>query len=137
MEKKWKHLSNELLPIGEIVERYHHPRAGALVLFSGEVRNHHQGRSVSKIEYEAHEQMAEDSLAQICARAKEKWELHDAFCIHRLGPVEIGESSVVVITSSSHRPQAYEANRYIIDRLKEETPIWKHEFFEDGEKTWH
>jgi molybdopterin synthase catalytic subunit len=132
-----KHLTREVIAIGELVEKYHHPKAGALVLFSGEVRNHHEGRSVQRIEYEAHEELAEKMLADLCREAVEKFGLHAAHCIHRLGPVEIAESSVAVITSGSHRGETYEANRYIIDKLKVEVPIWKHEFFTEGDNVWH
>lgn len=131
------YITQSPLKIGEMVERYHRPEAGAIVLFSGDVRNHHQGRGVEYLEYESQVEMAQASIEQILNDAKTKWELHDAFAVHRIGRVLPGESSVVIITTSSHREEAYSANRYIIDRIKEETPIWKKEFFSGGSSVWH
>jgi molybdopterin synthase catalytic subunit len=126
------------LPINvpAIFSAIHDPKAGAVVLFSGEVRNHSHGKHVSHLEYEAYEPMAIKMIKDIVGEAKEKWELHQAICIHRTGSVAVGESAVLVITCSSHRENAYAANRYIIDRVKHEAPIWKKEFFEDGTFDW-
>lgn len=114
----------------------HHAKAGAIVLFSGEVRNHHEGESVDFLEYEAHEEMAAHSIHLILQEAQKKWPLHFAFAQHRIGKIDIMESAVVVVTSSSHRLEAYDANQYIIDRIKEETPIWKKEYFTSGGAKW-
>lgn len=119
-----------------LLAKTHHPRAGAVVLFSGEVRNHSHGREVTCLEYEAYVPMAEKMIMDIVYDTKQKWQLHEAICIHRIGRVEVCESAVVVITCSSHREQAYEANRYIIDRVKHEAPIWKKEYFADGTVGW-
>jgi molybdopterin synthase catalytic subunit len=80
--------------------------------------------------------MAEKMIAEILQAAEEKWPLNKAVCVHRAGKVDICGCAVVVITSSAHRSAAYEANRYIIDRVKYEAPIWKHEFFADGTSEW-
>lgn len=114
----------------------HDPKAGAVVLFSGEVRNHSHKKNVSHLEYEAYTPMARKAIREIVSDARGKWNLHQVVCIHRIGKVEIGESAVVVVTSSSHREDAYAANRYIIDRVKHEAPIWKKEYFEDGSYEW-
>ena len=114
----------------------HHPEAGAVVLFSGEVRNHNNGQDVTCLDYEAHEEMAEKMIAQIIADACQKWPLKVAVAQHRTGKVAIGEAAVVVITASAHRAEAYEANQYIIHRIKHEAPIWKCEYFADGTKAW-
>lgn len=119
-----------------LLQSAHHPKAGAVVLFSGEVRNHSHNKQVSHLEYEAHPPLAEKMIAEIVATAIEKYKLHDACCTHRIGKVEVCESAVAVITCSSHRSEAYAANRYIIDRVKHEAPIWKKEFFEDGSYEW-
>jgi len=132
----YTHLSKELLDLGKIFSALHHPAAGGIVLFSGEVRNHHQGRSVAFLEYEAHESMAEKMIGRILEEAKKKWELHLVFCKHRLGRVEISESAIVVLTATSHRREAYDANRWIVDRIKHEVPIWKKETFTDGTSDW-
>jgi molybdopterin synthase catalytic subunit len=114
----------------------HHPGAGAVVLFSGEVRESNQGRAVAFLEYEAAVPLAEKMIEEILAAAREKWGLHIALARHRVGRVDIGDTAVVVITASAHRSEAYAANRYIIDRIKHEAPIWKCERFADGTKEW-
>jgi molybdopterin synthase catalytic subunit len=130
------HLTKEQLDLGKIFSNFHHPAAGGIVLFSGEVRNHHQGRSVAFLEYEAYEPMAEKMITRILEEAKKKWELHLAFCMHRLGRLEISDSAIVVLTATSHRSEAFEANRWIVDRIKHEAPIWKKETFTDGTFDW-
>ena len=114
----------------------HHPGAGAVVLFSGEARNNSHGRTVTCLEYEAHESMANKMIAGILEEAKTKWDLKTVLACHRTGRVAIGETAVVVITAAAHRREAYAANQYIIDRIKSEAPIWKREYFEDGSTEW-
>jgi molybdopterin synthase catalytic subunit len=114
----------------------HHPAAGAVVLFSGEVRESNKGREVAFLEYEAQVPMAEKIIAEILVEARERWNLTVAIAQHRIGRVEIGETAVVVITASVHRSEAYVANRHIIDRIKHEAPIWKCEHYRDGTKEW-
>ena len=114
----------------------HHPGAGAVVLFSGEVRESNQGRAVAFLEYEAAVPLAGKMFGEILAAAREKWGLHVAVAQHRVGRVDIGDVAVVVITASAHRSEAYTANRYIIDRIKHEAPIWKCEHYADGTKEW-
>jgi molybdopterin synthase catalytic subunit len=114
----------------------HHPGAGAVVLFSGEVRISSQGRAVACLEYEAHVPLAEKMIREILATAKKEWELEIAVAHHRIGMLGIGDTAVVVITAGAHRREAYAANRYIIDRIKHEAPIWKCEHFADGTREW-
>jgi molybdopterin synthase catalytic subunit len=108
------------------------PSDGALCLFVGVVRDHHQGRAVSRLEYEAYEEMALAELAAIEREARRRWPLGDLRIVHRLGPLEIGEASVAVAVVSPHRAEAFEACRYAIDTLKQTAPIWKKEFYADG-----
>jgi molybdopterin synthase catalytic subunit len=122
--------------LSEVLSICHHPKAGAVVLFSGEVRNHNLSRPVKYLFYEAYVSMAEKMIREITEDAANKFNLHKAVCIHRIGKLEVGESAVVVVTASSHRKEAYEANKYIIDRVKHEAPIWKEEHFEDGTISW-
>lgn len=114
----------------------HHPQAGALVLFSGDVRDNNLGMAVDYLEYEAKESLAVKMIHEILDEARERWKLSIAVAQHRIGKVSVGESAVVVITASPHRREAYEANRYIIDRIKHEVPVWKCEYFKDGSKKW-
>jgi len=114
----------------------HHPGAGAVVLFSGEVRDNNRGRAVAFLEYEAYVPLAEKMIGEIVATAKAKWSLEIAIAQHRTGMVAVGDTAVVVITASAHRSEAYAANRYIIDRIKHEVPIWKCEHYADGSSEW-
>jgi len=126
------------LPIDlpSIISMGHHPMAGGMVLFSGEIRNHSLGKEVKFLEYEAYTPLAEKIIKEIISTAKERWKLHFALCIHRIGRLEIGESAVAVVTSHAHRGESYEANKYIIDRVKHEVPIWKNEFYTDNTSRW-
>jgi MoaE-MoaD fusion protein len=108
--------------------------AGGVVLFSGIVRDQTGGRRVKFLEYEAHGPMAYAKMREIAARVRERWpDLRRMAMAHRVGRLEIGESSVLIAVSSPHRGQAFEACRFAIDTLKETVPIWKKEYFEDGE----
>lgn len=124
------------IDLNKVMAAAHHAKAGAVVLFSGEVRNHNDGQEVDFLEYEAHEEMAARLIGEILEDAKGKWCLHYVYAQHRVGKVAISESAVVVVTSSSHRDEAYLANRYIIDRIKLEVPIWKKEYFSEGKEVW-
>ena len=130
------HISSDSLNPAALLSQAHHPRAGAVVLFSGEVRNNNLGKAVAYLEYEAHVSMASKMINSVLLEAKAKWSLNIALAQHRIGKVEVGESAVVVITSAAHRKEAYAANRFIIDKIKHEVPIWKCEYFADGTKEW-
>jgi molybdopterin synthase catalytic subunit len=131
-----KAIWEEPLDMAGMLAAAHHPGAGAVVLFSGEVRDHNLGRAVNFLEYEAHGPLAEKMIGDILSTARVKWKLQIAVARHRIGKVAIGETAVVVITASAHRSEAYDANRYIIDRIKHEAPIWKCEHYADGTKEW-
>ncbi len=130
------HLSATAIDIPALLASAHHPKAGAIVLFSGETRDNSHGREVSYLEYEAQETMANKMIADILKQANEKWQLNIAIAVHRTGKVAVSETAVVVITASAHRSEAYAANRFIIDKIKHEAPIWKCEYFTDGSKEW-
>lgn len=110
--------------------------AGGFCSFEGWVRNHHQGRAVLKLEYEAYQELAEKEGTRILNEAKERFEILHAACVHRVGKLEIGEMAVCVCVSSPHRDAAFEACHWIIDEVKSRVPIWKKEFFADGEDGW-
>ncbi|MES2981774.1 MAG: molybdenum cofactor biosynthesis protein MoaE [Verrucomicrobiota bacterium] len=112
------------------------PAAGGFCSFEGWVRNHHQGRAVLKLEYEAYQALAEKEGSRILNEAKQRFEILHAACVHRVGQLEIGEMAVYVCVSSAHRDAAFEACRWIIDEVKSRVPIWKKEFFADGEEGW-
>lgn len=129
-------ISPEPLNIVKLLHDAHHPAAGAVVLFSGEVRDHNKGREVAYLEYEAYHPMVDKAIREILTEATKKWSLNIAVAQHRIGRLHIGEAAVVVITASAHRKEAYEANQYIIHRIKHEAPIWKCEYFPDGTHQW-
>ncbi len=111
-------------------------KAGAISLFIGVTRDHQQGREVEYLEYEAFVPMAEKMLEQIAQEAKNKWKLEKVAIHHRIGPVAVGKESVIIAVSSAHRKEAIEACHFLIDRLKEKVPIWKKEYFSNGEAQW-
>jgi len=105
---------------------------GAMVAFDGFVRNESHGRATSYLEYEAYEPMAMGKMKEIVAQIHEKFRIDRVAMVHRLGRLEIGESSVYIAVSAPHRGAAFDACRYAIDTLKKTVPIWKKEYFADG-----
>lgn len=112
------------------------PAAGGFCAFEGWVRNHHQGRAVDRLEYEAYAPLAEKEGRRIIDEAHERFELLHAICAHRTGPVEIGGLAVIVCVAAIHRDAAFGACRHIIDEVKARVPIWKKEHFSDGTSGW-
>jgi molybdopterin converting factor subunit 1 len=105
---------------------------GAVVTFEGVVRNHSNGQRTLYLEYEAYEPMAVRKMEEIGAEAKSKFGVNSVGIIHRIGRLEIGETSVAIVVAAAHRRPAFEACHYLIDRLKQVVPIWKKEYFESG-----
>ncbi len=116
----------------EIVPAMERPEDGAIVIFDGIVRNHSRGRKTRYLEYEAYESMALRLMEGLAGQALEKFPVRNIALVHRLGHLEIGESSVLIVVFSAHRGAAFDACRWIIDTLKKTVPIYKKEFFEDG-----
>jgi molybdopterin synthase catalytic subunit len=125
-------LVHEPIEHAPLVERVRQPEDGAVVTFDGCVRNHSHGRRTLYLDYEAYESMALAKMREIAAQVHENFPIHRVAMAHRLGRLEIGETSVFIAVSSAHRPAAFEACRYAIDTLKRTVPIWKKEYFEDG-----
>lgn len=130
----WIEVTAEVLSERATAEAVAHPGAGAVALFSGIVRDQTGGRRVKFLEYEAHAPMALAKMREIAAAIRARWPgtLRVAL-VHRVGRLEIGESSVMIAVSSPHRREAFEACHFAIDTLKETVPVWKKEYFEDGE----
>lgn len=105
---------------------------GAVTSFAGLVRAHHQGRTVTYLEYEAYEPLAVKVFAQIQHEAAELWPGVVVGMHHRTGRLEIGEASIVIAAASAHRAPSFEVCRFVIERVKQIAPVWKHEFFEGG-----
>lgn len=110
-----------------------HPGAGATVTFAGTTRRDNAGRKVTRLEYEAYEPMALLEMHKLAREAGQRWPIVRIAIRHRIGAVDIGETSVAIAVSAAHRGAAFDACRFAIDRLKETVPIWKKEFFEGGE----
>jgi molybdopterin synthase catalytic subunit len=108
------------------------PEDGAAVLFDGVVRNNTRGRRTLYLDYEAYESMALNEMEKLAQAALERFKVRDVCLIHRLGRLQIGETSVLIGVASAHRAAAFEACRWLIDTLKKTVPIWKKEYFEDG-----
>jgi molybdopterin synthase catalytic subunit len=108
------------------------PKEGAVAVFLGTVRDHHAGRAVRHLEYEAYPGMAESEMRRIAEEARERFSVSRVAVAHRTGRLEIGETSVAVAVASAHRREALQACRFVIDTLKRKAPIWKREVYEDG-----
>lgn len=109
---------------------------GAIVTFLGTTRNHHEGRSVLRLEYEAYEPMALAALARIEDEAVLRFGVASCAIVHRLGEVPVAEASVAVVVAAAHRGPAFDACRWAMDELKRAVPIWKKEYFAGGGEAW-
>lgn len=122
----------EPIHAAEIVAALKAPADGAVVAFDGIVRNNSSGKQTLCLEYEAYEPMALKKMRAIAEQARAKFSIHRVAIVHRLGKLEIGETSVFIAVSSPHRSAAFDACRFAIESLKHTVPIWKKEFFRDG-----
>ena len=127
-------LSDAPLSLDAVVDEVRSDEAGAIATFTGTTRLHSRGRTVTQLEYEAYQGMAEDVMAQIADELKRRYELCDVAIHHRVGRVGIGETSVVIAVSAPHRQDALAACKDAIDALKETVPLWKKEVYEGGEE---
>ena len=115
-----------------IVKELKRPDDGAEVVFEGIVRNHTRGRKTLYLDYEAYEEMALRQMKNLAVQSMQQFHVRDVALVHRLGRLEIGETSVLIVVASAHRAAAFDACRWLIDTLKRTVPIWKKEYFEDG-----
>jgi molybdopterin synthase catalytic subunit len=122
----------ERIDASAIVEQLKHGEDGALTVFDGIVRNNTRGRKTLYLEYESYAEMAIAEMEKLAERALAEFAVRDVRIIHRLGRLEIGETSVLIAVASAHRGATFDACRFLIDTLKKSVPIWKKEFFEDG-----
>jgi molybdopterin synthase catalytic subunit len=126
-------LVREPIRVGALRDALIHPADGAIVVFEGVVRNHARGKPVRFLEYDAYETMALKELEKIGQRARNEFEIRDIGIIHRLGHMDPAECSVAIVVTAAHRGAAFDACRFAIDAIKTSVPIWKKEFYEDGE----
>jgi molybdopterin synthase catalytic subunit/molybdopterin converting factor small subunit len=127
-------LSDEPLSLDRVVDEVRDPRAGAIATFTGTTRNRSRGRDVEYLDYEAYEGMAEGLMTEIATELGERYELCGVAIHHRIGRVQIGETSVVIAVSAPHRADALAACRDAIDELKQRVPLWKKEVYAGGEE---
>ena len=120
----------------ELRNRLGNPAAGACCAFEGWVRNENEGQDVERLEYEAYGPVAEKEGEKVLAEARARFGILDAVCVHRTGMLEIGECAVWVGVIAGHRDEAFLAGRYIIDEVKVRLPIWKKEYYTDGDSGW-
>jgi molybdopterin synthase catalytic subunit len=125
-------LVRERIGTQALLESMKLPADGAIAAFEGIVRDNSRGRRTLYLDYEAYEPMALAELERLVAEALEKFTIRDAAVVHRLGRLDIGETSVLIVVASAHRAAAFDACRWMIDTLKKRVPIWKKEHFEDG-----
>jgi molybdopterin synthase catalytic subunit len=112
------------------------PDCGAVLTFLGTTRDHHEGRRVLSLEYEAYEPMARTAMARIEREAVERFAIRSCAIVHRLGEVPPAEASVAVVVAAAHRGPAFDACRWAMDELKRSVPVWKKERFEGGGDAW-
>ncbi len=123
------------LSVDEVLAAVRHPGCGGVALFVGVVRDHDHGRGVDRLDYSAHPSAAGE-LARVCALVAGRTDALRVAAVHRTGPLAIGDLAVVVAAAAPHRGQAFAACRDLIDTLKSEVPIWKHQVFGDGVSEW-
>lgn len=128
-------ISEEPLSVVEVLDSLDDATAGGLVLFVGRVRDHDHGQGVQGLSYSAHPSALE-RLRAVCDRVAEEYDVTGVAAVHRTGDLEIGDLAVVVATTAGHRGSSFEASRALIDTLKAEVPIWKHQRFTDGSDEW-
>ena len=132
-------IQSEPLDPEPLVQAVRRDDAGAIALFYGIVRNENLGRSVQYLEYDAYPEMALKKMREVADEVRAKFPVAAVGVLHRIGRLEIGETSLLVAVSSGHRKEAFEACHYAVDRIKQIVPVWKKEVLSDGSEwiEWH
>ncbi|WP_168581979.1 molybdenum cofactor biosynthesis protein MoaE [Gephyromycinifex aptenodytis] len=123
------------LSVEEVLSAVADPRAGAVVSFTGLVRDHDSGKGVAGLEYSAHPSAVE-ALQSLVLKTQQRPGVVRVAAVHRVGALQIGDLAVALAVSAEHRGEAFEACSYLIDTLKSTVPIWKHQIFQDGSQEW-
>ena len=126
-------VTDKPINLQELVDCVTDPEAGAIATFIGTTRNNNEGRKVIALDYEAYPEMAERELTRLGEEARRKWQICRMAIVHRVGPVQITEPSVMIAVSAAHREAAFAACRFAIEEIKRTVPIWKKEVYEGGE----
>ncbi len=127
-------ITYEPLDRAALVAAVSHASVGGIVVFEGVVRDNARGKQVSYLEYDVYPEMAQSKIREIVAEAEQRWGVERVAVAHRVGRLEIGEASVIIVVAAPHRGEAFDACRYIIDTLKTSVPIWKKEVATNGEE---
>ena len=130
------HLTRKFIDAGAFLSIKPAQDCGASACFFGWVRNHHEGRSVIRLNYECYEVLAEKEIGRIVLDVRKKYNCGEVRILHRIGMIEIGEIAVAIHAVSAHRDEAFRACREAIERIKQTVPVWKQEFYEDGAVAW-
>jgi len=130
------HITEEIIRTNNIELEFPSSKVGAKSIFEGIVRDNNLGKTVEKLEYQCYQELAIKEGSLILKEALQKYKIDDAFCVHRIGKLEIGETAVLVRVFAAHRDDSFHACRYIIDEVKTRVPIWKKEIYESGESNW-
>jgi molybdopterin converting factor subunit 1 len=130
--RRYSSIVCEKIDISAVLDKLKQPADGATVVFEGVVRDNTRGRRTLYLDYEAYEAMALKQMDALAEQALQQFPIRDVAMVHRLGRLEIGEASVLIVVASAHRAAAFDACRWLIDTLKRTVPIWKKEYFEDG-----
>ena len=129
-------ITDQPIDYAVLTEQVRSHECGAVVLFMGTVREMTAGKQTVALDYEVYPEMADQMLQQLIDEARDQWDVHGIAIEHRVGHLTLGEISVAIAVSSAHRKEAFEAGRFLIDRLKEIVPIWKKENWSDGTTEW-
>ena len=129
-------ITHDDISLDRVRKAVEHPAAGGIAIFHGVVRNHADGKSVSRLEYEAHESLAEKEMRRVLEGVLSEHPGATIAAVHRVGSLDVGDVAVCVAASAAHRDEAFAACRKAIDRVKETVPIWKKEWGADGEANW-
>jgi molybdopterin synthase catalytic subunit len=128
-------ISDEPLDVAEVMAAMDDPTSGGVTVFVGRVRDHDGGQGVTGLEYSAHPSAIE-KLREVCAQVASTYDVTALVAVHRIGVLDIGDIAVICATATGHRGESFEATRALIDTLKDEVPIWKHQSFADGTEEW-
>lgn len=132
-KRETSYLTEDPIDPQQLIDSVRRDSDGAICFFAGVVRDHHEGKRVTAIDYQAYATMAEKEISRVVRRVELEHPGVVVAVVHRLGFLRVGETSIAIATASPHRADAYEANRELIDRIKETVPIWKKEFGPEGE----
>ncbi len=129
------YLSRDPVEVAELITAVQSARDGAIATFLGVIRDHHDGKSVTELEYTGYEPMAQTVAAAVVAEAESRWPVRVGLR-HRLGRLVIGDVAVAVVVAGAHRDEAFAACRFVVDEVKRRVPIWKRERYPDGTEAW-